>query len=53
MPGQFPAIDVGVTVYVTVCIDVKFVEIVLLKGLPDCGVKLSPVVFTLSVAIQV
>ena len=53
VPGQVPRVEVGVTVYVTVCVEVELFVIVLLKGLPVCKVVLSPVVFKLSEAIQV
>ena len=53
VPWQFPAIDVGVTVYVTICTEVVLFVIVLLKVLDVCNVKLSPVVLGLFAAIQV
>ena|ERR1035437_5548161 len=52
VPGQEAIMVVGVTVYITVCTVAALSVMVLLKGLPVCVVKLSPVVFRLSAAIH-
>lgn len=52
VPGQFPDVDVGVTVYVTISAEAVLFVIVLIKGFPVCVVRLSPVVFILSAAIH-
>ena len=52
VPAQLPNVDVGVTVYTTVCTLVVVLMIVLLRVPVDCAVRLSPVVFGLSAAIQ-
>ena len=51
VPGHAPA--KGVTVYITFCALVVPLTIVLFNVFVFCVVKLSPVVFVLSVAIQV
>jgi hypothetical protein len=52
-PGQVPPVEVGVTVYVTVCALVVELVIVFKIVLVDCEVVLSPLVLVLSPAIQV
>jgi hypothetical protein len=47
-----PPVEVGVTVYTTVCTLVELFVIVLLSVAVVCVVMLSPVVFGLSLAIQ-
>jgi hypothetical protein len=52
-PGQLPPVDVGVTVYITSSeLPVELIKVLLIT-LVVCVVVLSPVVFGLSVAIQV
>lgn len=52
-PAHPPPVDVGVTVYTTTSVFPVELVIVLLIVLVVCVVMLSPVVFGLSVAIQV
>lgn len=52
VPGQ-PEVDVGVTVYETVSVPALLREVTVLLSVEGvCGTMLSPVVFGLSVAIQ-
>ena len=53
VPMQPKGVAVGVIVYATDSTELVLFVIVLIKGLPDCCVKLSPLVLTLSVAIHV
>jgi hypothetical protein len=51
-PWQPVTVDVAATVYVTVCMFDAIFVIVLLSGFADCWIRLSPVVFGLSVPIH-
>jgi hypothetical protein len=53
VPGQLPAVDVGVTVYTTFCADVEVLVMVLLMVEVVWLVVLSPVVLVLLAATHV